>query len=155
MALTLRRAADALTALRGLCGALLVVWPSFGVLLVGVLTDWIDGPLARRAGATARGARFDLEADSLLTLGAAVAATRVGGSTVLLVAPVLRYAVAALRARPLDNDGVRWDRITGVAQMTVFAALLAAGPMRGLRYFGVPVSAARCAALLVQAQRPR
>jgi phosphatidylglycerophosphate synthase len=153
VALSYRRAADGLTALRVLCGAILVVRPSLAVLLVGIVTDWIDGPLARRAGPTARGARFDLEADSILTLGASVAAVRAGGPRVLLVAPALRYAVALLGTRPLDRDGILRDRVTGVAQMAVFAAALAPGPLRVLRLLAVPVSAARCAALLVQAQR--
>jgi len=152
MALIFRRAADAMTALRVVSGAVLVVRPSLAILLAGVVTDWIDGPLARRAGPTDRGARFDLEADSILTLGASIAAVRAGGSRVLLVAPALRYAVAVLGRRPLDRDGVRWDRVTGVAQMVVFAAALAPRPVRPLRALGVPVSAARCAALLVQAQ---
>jgi phosphatidylglycerophosphate synthase len=155
VALTLRNAADALTASRVICGVVLLFRPSLAVLLFGVVTDWLDGPLARRAGPTPRGARFDLEADSLLTLGAAVSATRAGGSQASLIAPALRYAVAALATRPLDADGVRWDRLTGVAQMAVFAAALAPGPLRALRLLAVPVSAARCAALLVQTRRSR
>ena len=155
MALTFRRAADALTALRVVCGLVLLARPSLAVLLLGVVTDWLDGPLARRAGPTLRGARFDLEADSLLTLGAAVSAARAGASRASLIAPVLRYAVAARAKRPLDADGVRWDRVTGVAQMAVFGAALAPGPLRGLRILALPVSAARCAALLVQAGRSR
>jgi phosphatidylglycerophosphate synthase len=155
MALRLRLAADLLTTLRGLCGAILVVRPSLIVLLVGIVTDWIDGPLARRAGPTAFGARFDLEADSILTLGASVAATRAGGSPALLIAPLLRYAVVALGGRPLDRDGVRWDRVTGVAQMAVLAAAVAPVPFRALRILALPISAARCAAMLVQVQRSR
>lgn len=152
MALSLRRAADLLTALRVLCGASLVVRPSLVVVLVGTVTDWLDGPLARRAGPTASGARFDLEADSLLTLGASIAAARVGAPRVVLLAPLARYAVAMIRRRPLDRDGVRWDRITGVAQMAVFGAALAPRPLRMLVSLALPVSAARCAALLVQAR---
>ena len=155
MALRLRLAADLLTALRAFCGAVLVARPSLTILLVGIVTDWLDGPLARRGGPTATGARFDLEADSLLTLGASIAAARVGVPRVVLLAPVARYAVAMIRTGPLDRDGVRWDRITGVAQMAVFAAALAPGPLRALRFLAVPVAAGRCAALLVQAQRPR
>ena len=155
MALNLRLAADLLTTLRGLCGAILVVRPSLVVLLVGIVTDWIDGPVARRAGATAVGARFDLEADSMLTLGASVAATRAGGSPVLLIAPLLRYAAVGLSGRPLDPDGVRWDRVTGVAQMAVLAAAVAPVPFRVLRILALPISAARCAAMLVHVQRSR
>jgi phosphatidylglycerophosphate synthase len=144
-----------LTAVRAMCGLLLPFWPSLAVFLVGVVSDWLDGPLARRAGPTARGARFDLEADSLLTLGASIAAARVGAPRVVLLAPLARYAIAMIRTGPLDRDGVRWDRVTGVAQMAVFAAALGPRPLRVLGFLAVPVSAARCAAVLVQAQRPR
>jgi len=149
MALSARRAADALTALRAVCGAILVVRPSLGVLLVGVVSDWIDGPLARRAGPTRGGARADLEADSILTLGAAIGAARLGVSRVALLAPLARYAVVAIRRRPLDRDEVAWDRATGVAQMAVLAAALAPWPVRSLRSLAIPMSAARCAVLLV------
>jgi len=144
-----------LTAVRAMCGLLLPFGPSLAVFLVGVVSDWLDGPLARRAGPTARGARFDLEADSLLTLGASIAAARVGAPRVVLLAPLARYAIAMIRTGPLDRDGVRWDRVTGVAQMAVFAAALGPRPLRVLGFLAVPVSAARCAAVLVQAQRPR
>src|SRR5207244_4000750 len=96
--LTVRRAADALTGFRALCGLVLPFRPSVALLLVGVVTDWLDGPLARRASATAMGARFDLEADSLLTLGAAIAAVRRGLPRVGLLAPIVRYAIAPARA---------------------------------------------------------
>ena len=129
--------------------------PSLAVLILGVVSDWVDGPLARRAGPTRYGARFDLEADSLLTLGAAVSATHAGASRVSLIGPLLRYAVAGAGRRPLDRDGVRWDRATGIAQMAVFGAALEPGPFRALRRLAIPVSAARCAALLVQARRSR
>jgi phosphatidylglycerophosphate synthase len=135
-----------------ICGVILLFRPSLALLLFGVVTDWLDGPLARRAGPTPRGARFDLEADSLLTLGAAVSAARAGASRASLIAPVLRYAVAVRATRPLNADGARWDRLTGVAQMAVFAAALTPWPLRALRLLAVPVSAARCAALLVQAR---
>jgi hypothetical protein len=91
----------------------------------------------------------------MLTLGAAVGAARSGASRAALIAPMLRYAVAARARRPLDADGVRWDRVTGVAQMAVFAAALAPWPLRALRVLAVPVSAARCAAMLVEARRGR
>ncbi|MEA2660942.1 MAG: CDP-alcohol phosphatidyltransferase [Chloroflexota bacterium] len=153
--MTFRHAADTLTAVRAICGLVLPLRSSLAILLFAIVTDWLDGPLARRAGPTIRGARFDLEADSILTLGASVAAARVGASSLLVIGPALRYAVAALAHRPLDRDGVRWDRITGVAQMAVFAAALAPEPLRALRHLAVPVSAGRCAVLLVQAQRRR
>jgi len=110
--------------------------------------DWLDGPLARRAGTTAMGARFDLEADSLLTLGAAIAAVRRGAPPVALLAPIGRNALTPARA----PDPVRWDRITGVAQMLVLGGALARLPVAVL---WIPVTAARCAALLARLDRSR
>jgi phosphatidylglycerophosphate synthase len=138
-----RRSADTLTAFRALCGVFLAFRPSWLAFFAGVLSDWLDGPLARRAGVTAAGARFDLEADSLLTLGAAIAAVRCGAPRIVLVAPVARYAVQALRPR-LTPDEARWDRITGVAQMAVLGAAIARWPFAAL---ALPMSAARAAAL--------
>jgi phosphatidylglycerophosphate synthase len=153
--LTVRYAADALTASRAICGLILPFWPRFPMLVVAVVTDWVDGPLARRWPPTGHGPRFDLEADSLLTLGAAIAAVRVGAPRVAMLAPSARYAVAIIRRRPLTPDEVRWDRLTGVVQMTVLAAALARMPWRLLRILALPASAARCAAMLVQAERSR
>jgi phosphatidylglycerophosphate synthase len=137
------RVADVLTALRVACAALLVLRPALSILIVGVVSDWLDGPLARRSPASSYGARFDLEADSLLTLGAAIAAVRRGAPRVVLLAPVARYVVAALRPH-LDRDQAFWDRLTGVAQMAVLAGSIARWPI------AVPalvISAARTAAL--------
>jgi phosphatidylglycerophosphate synthase len=137
------RAADALTILRVACGALLTFRPALSILVAGAVSDWLDGPLARRVPASSYGARFDLEADSLLTLGAAIAAVRRGAPRVVLLAPVARYAVAALRPH-LDPDEARWDRVTGVAQMIVLAAAIARWPVAAPATL---VSAARTAAL--------
>ena len=117
--------------------------PSLAVLLTGAVSDWLDGPLARRSRPSPHGAAFDLEADSLLTLGASVAAARVGAWPIVLVAPVARYAIRPARGR----DEVRWDRLTGVAQMVLFAAALARLPIAGAT---VPVTAARCAVLVAR-----
>ena len=129
--------------LRVACGALLAFRPVLSVLVVGVVSDWLDGPLARRAPASSYGARLDLEADSLLTLGAAIAAVRRGAPRVVLLAPVVRYAVAALRP-DLDRDEARWDRRTGVAQMVVLACAIGRWP---IALPAVVISAARTAAL--------
>jgi phosphatidylglycerophosphate synthase len=135
--------ADALTGLRIVCGVAVAFRPSVALLLAGVVTDWLDGPLARRAAATAHGPAFDLEADSVLTVGAAIAAARLGAPRVVLLAPMARYAVVRLRPR-LDPDKARWDRITGVSQMVVLVGAIARWPV-GL--LALPVSAARSAAL--------
>lgn len=138
-----RHAADTLTIFRALCAIVLALRPSFVVLLTAVVSDWLDGPLARRAGPTPRGARLDLEADSLLTLGAAVAAIRRGAPRVVLLAPIARYGVQLIRPK-LDPHEARWDRMTGVAQMVILALVIARSPLAVL---AVPVSAVRTAAL--------
>jgi phosphatidylglycerophosphate synthase len=139
----LMRVADGLTFLRVVCAAVLAFRPALSILMIGVVSDWLDGPLARRAPASSYGARLDLEADSLLTLGAAIAAVRRGAPRVVLLAPVARYGVAALRPHP-DRDEAFWDRITGVAQVAVLAGAIARWPV------GLPalvISATRSAAL--------
>ena len=127
---------------------MLIVRPSLALFLLGVVTDWLDGPLARRAGPSAHGARFDLEADSLLTLGAAVAAFRRGTPAVALLAPAGRYAIRPAR----DRGEVRWDRSTGVAQMALFG--LAISRFR-TTWLALPVTAARCAVLVARMDRSR
>ena len=146
--MTLRCAADLLTAIRMVCGAILAIRPSVAVLIVGAVSDWIDGPLARRAGPTERGARADLDADSILTLGAAIAAVRCGAPRVVLIAPLAHYVVPSARS----HDEVRWDRITGVAQMLLLGAALMRLP---IRWLATPVSAVRCAVLLARVWRSR
>lgn len=142
------RAADALSLFRALCGVFVAVRPGVLVLCLGVISDWVDGPLARRAGSTVYGARLDLEADSLLTLGAAVAAVRRGAPPIVLLAPVARYAIAPMRPG-LTPDEQNWDRITGVAQMLMLTLAIARLPFGWL---AIPVSAARAAALAAQAR---
>ena len=125
-----------------------MTYPSVGLVAFGIATDWIDGAIARRGGVAAYGRRFDLEADSLLTLGAAIAVARRGGGRSLLVAPLLRYAVVAARdPRTYTADELLSDRISGIAQMAVLVAALLPWPLRALSVVAVPVSAARCAAL--------
>lgn len=91
-------------------------------------SDWLDGPLARRAGATALGAALDTRADAFLTLSSGLAAWR-GGQTAgwSLVPPVARYLLPDLRpgasGRPRPPDRP-WQKAAGVAQMAVFAAAI-------------------------------
>jgi hypothetical protein len=142
------RAADVLTTFRAICGLVLPFRPSLVIFLAGVVSDWLDGPLARRSGASVHGAAFDIEADSLLTLGAAAAAIRCGAPAAVLVGPVARYVIAPARGR----DERWWDRLTGVAQMALLGAAIARLPTG---WPSVPVTAARCAALLARVDRSR
>src|SRR5438874_10480965 len=112
-------AVDAMTLSRGFAAAVLVGllvsglrhrsglagWLGWGSLIYGsIVCDWLDGPIARRLGATSElGAVLDLESDSWLTLAAASSAATWGGLPgYCLVAPLARYAlmVAALRRIP-------------------------------------------------------
>jgi len=144
----LRRAADLLTIFRAVCGLVLPFRPSLRILVAAAASDWLDGPLARRAGSSRHGAMFDIEADSLLTLGAAAAAIRCGAPESVLLAPIARYVIAPARTR----DEIRWDRLTGVAQMALLGAAIARLPTA---WASVPVTAARCAALLARVDRSR
>ncbi|HET8629709.1 MAG TPA: CDP-alcohol phosphatidyltransferase family protein [Thermomicrobiales bacterium] len=120
------------------------------------VTDWLDGPLARRAGATPLGAVLDIEADSWLTLWCAVAAARWGDLPGWgALPPLLRYGRALLdlaAGRPPARGRPGWNRATGVAQMALFLAALAPPRARPPRRVVVGaaglVAAARCAAQL-------
>ena len=145
-------AVDAMTLSRGLAAALLVGLVASGVrrrnglagwlgwvsLVYGsVVCDWLDGPIARRLGATSElGALLDLESDSWLTLAAGLSAATWGGLPVYcLAAPMARYVLlfAALRKMPYSqiySGEPAWARQAGIAQMALFTAALApfAGP---------------------------
>ena len=143
-----RLAANALTAARAIASVVLIARPSLALVAFAIATDWIDGSLARRGGAASYGARIDLEADSSLTLGTAIAAVRSGAPMVALVAPVARYAIAGVRD-PLSLSGadVFLDRVTGGPLMAVLIAWLAPARFGPLRALTGPVTLARCAAM--------
>lgn len=103
------------------------------VLLWGAtVSDWLDGPLARRNGPTDFGAILDLEADSWLTLWAAVAAWRSGAlPSACLVPPLLRYPVRWRRGLGTPMATAAWQKAAGAGQMAVLALGLA--PSRSLR----------------------
>jgi phosphatidylglycerophosphate synthase len=106
-------------------------------LLWGGPSDWLDGPLARRDGATELGALLDVEADSWLILWAAMAAWRIGELPWWSAAPpVLRYVIPAVQARgrhhrPLDRP---WQRMAAGLQTS--ALTLALAPARRLNRVG-------------------
>lgn len=140
-------AVDAMTLSKGFAAALLVGvvasgvrrrngfagWLGWGSLVYGsIVCDWLDGPIARRLGATSElGALLDLESDSWLTLAAGSSATAWGGLPVYcLAAPMARYVLlfAALRRIPYSkiySDEPAWARQTGITQMALFTAALA------------------------------
>jgi phosphatidylglycerophosphate synthase len=106
-------------------------------LLWGGPSDWLDGPLARLDGATALGAILDIEADSWLTLWAAVAAWRLGAlPSWSVLSPLLRYLIPGVQAqlkghRPVDRP---WQRTAAGLQTLVLA--LALVPMCPLNRIG-------------------
>lgn len=106
---------------------------AWAALLWGVtVSDWLDGPIARHFGPTRFGAVLDLEADSWLTLWAAVAAWRSGGlPAYCLIAPLARYLVRGRRGFSTPMATARWQKAAGAAQMVVLTGALA--PSRSLR----------------------
>ena len=66
---------------KGIAGWIGWLMPLFGV------TDWLDGPLARRAGPTCLGGVLDIEADSWLTLWSAAGAVAWGNIPALVSTP--------------------------------------------------------------------
>jgi len=136
-AFTLSRAGSA-----GLIGALTITgvrdrqglagWMAWIALIYGaIVSDWLDGPLARHFGTSDVGAIFDIEADSWLTLSSSVAANTSGGLPRYVIAPpLLRYLrLGALRSRipyrQLVSGDPLWTRHIGMAQMMLFIASLA------------------------------
>lgn len=141
---------DAITLSRGGAAALLVGlltsgirgrrgrvgWLGWAALLYGaIVSDWLDGPIARLRGTSELGAMLDIEADSWLTLSSSGVAVALGGlPTYVAAAPFLRYVrLAGLRRivpyRELVSGDPLWTRHVGMAQMMVFIAALA--PFRG------------------------
>jgi hypothetical protein len=113
-------------------------------LAAATVADWIDGPLARRAGPTQLGALLDIEADSWLTLWSAAAAYRRGALPGwCLLPPTLRYV------RPGPRPVRAWQRAAGVAQMAVLLGALAPWPpvRRAARRACFPATAAQLAAI--------
>jgi phosphatidylglycerophosphate synthase len=103
---------------------------AWNLAIVGATAlDWLDGPLARRSGATRHGAALDIEADSWLTLWSAVAAASWGGlPRCVIVPPLIRYLhpLLDLRGGGLPQGGrPGLTRLTGSAQMALLLAVLA------------------------------
>ncbi len=143
-------AVDALTLSRGLAASIVtasalagpgdrrsyaarLAWPL--ALAGSTLTDWIDGPLARRRGRgpTRLGRVLDLELDSWLTLATTFAGTRLGTLDALcLITPSLRYLAMASHFSYEEVHAVgKSDRARnlGITQMTL--ALASFAPFAG------------------------
>jgi phosphatidylglycerophosphate synthase len=157
-------AVDALTLSRGLAASIVaasalagrrgrrsyaarIAWPL--AVSGSTLTDWIDGPLARRRGRgpTRLGRVLDLELDSWLTLATTFAGTRLGTlDAICLVTPSLRYLAMASPIPYEDVHAVgKSDRARnlGITQMALAFASFA--PFAG----GTTIAVARIASLLL------
>ena len=139
----------------GSCGKV-----AFGLLVGAVTTDLIDGLLARQNGPTRLGAVLDIEADSLLTLGAAAAATAWGDlPRTALLPPALRYRdpiLAFRRGEEPSGGGPWWCRASGAMQMAVFLAALSPMPYwsgRRLRPAALAVFVAQLATQALDGRR--
>jgi phosphatidylglycerophosphate synthase len=176
-------AVDALTLSRGLAASIVaasafagprdrrsyaarIAWPL--TVSGSTLTDWIDGPLARRRGRgpTRLGRVLDLELDSWLTLAATFAGTRLGTLDALcLLTPSLRYLAMASPIPYEDVHAVgKSDRARnlGITQMTLalasFAPFAGAGTTalaRAASLVLVPLHAAALVAALPRFRRLR
>lgn len=103
-----RRPANAVTSIRAAVGIValvvvalgagpkaLVVAVTYGLLVLGEISDFTDGYLARRLGPTAFGARLDMETDALFMLVLSIAAVAwYGLPRWIIVSGLLRFAVA-------------------------------------------------------------
>jgi phosphatidylglycerophosphate synthase len=168
--------ADLLTGCRALCATAILTAATVGpaddtreqgrrvaglALIVGMVTDRVDGRLARRFGATRLGAVMDIEADSLLTLAMAVAAVRWGRlPRYVLIPPLLRYSdlVRTLRRNSIfTGDAIWWCRASGAAQMLLFLSSMVASQRGaaslGLRQASLIVSSTQLATQLLDGQR--
>jgi len=127
------------------------------ILLAATACDWLDGPLARRVGATQLGCMLDIEADSWLTLWSAVGAAAWGElPRWCLLPPLLRYLDPLLdlrRGKLPHGGGPLWSRLTGTAQMILLLTALA--PVDGrwrqqaLAAAALPASGAQCVTIIV------
>jgi phosphatidylglycerophosphate synthase len=143
-------AVDALTLSRGVAASIVAgaalagprdrtryaAWIAWPLAVCGsTLTDWIDGPLARRRGRgpSRVGRVLDLELDSWLTFATTFAATRLGTLDALcLITPSLRYLAMASPISYEDVHAVgKSDRARnlGITQMTL--ALASFAPFAG------------------------
>ena len=105
----------------GRLGWLMSVW--------GMISDVLDGKLARRLGTSTLGNTLDIESDSWLTLWCALGAVAWGGlPRWSLLPPLVRYIHPMLdlrRGQLPVGGGPKWGRLTGIAQYLFFSFALA------------------------------
>ncbi len=122
----LRTRANALTALRIVCGPLLVLallehaaWPAFALFWLAVATDALDGRVARRFGeSSALGGFLDHLTDAaFVSLGLAALALRGEAPALLPALVALAFLQYTLDSRVIQGNGLvasalgRWNGI--------------------------------------------
>jgi phosphatidylglycerophosphate synthase len=138
--------ADAVTLLRALLLAMATCapdWPGLDafstwiLFAVAAMLDLVDGAVARRFGASDRGAVLDMEADQLSVLCLSCSVVLGGGAPHVLLLPLMRYAFvlaawcAALPAndpKPVDGDNHRGRLVCAVVVVALLLALLPGTP---------------------------
>lgn len=146
----IRTRANALTALRLLCGPLLVAallgraaWPAFALFWLAVATDLLDGRVARRFGeSSALGGFLDHLTDAaFVSLGLAALALRGEAPALLPALVALAFLQYTLDSRVVRGNALvasalgRWNGIAyfvPVGAVVVRDALGLAWPGRGL-----------------------
>ena len=108
-------------------------WTGMGVFALAAITDWLDGYLARRLGATsAFGAFLDPVADKLMVAAALILLVELGRAEAYLAIIIIgrEIAISALRewmaqlGRSRKTAVAFIGKIKTVAQMTALIALL-------------------------------
>jgi phosphatidylglycerophosphate synthase len=108
-----------------------LVWPAFGLAVVALILDGVDGWMARRSGfSSAFGARFDMEVDAATIMILSVLAWQTGQAPVWVLAlGLVRYGfvLAGMRWAFLRADLPPSFRrkVVCVVQVAVLAALIA------------------------------
>ena len=108
-----------------------ITGPIWTLWLVVVVSDLVDGWLARRFGGSEQGEVLDMETDQLTTLGLASVVTVLAGAGVwTLLLPGLKYVFAlgmlargvdAHQAKPVDGDNTRGKRICAAVMSLLLA----------------------------------
>ena len=107
-----------------------LLWAGFAIAVIALLSDGVDGWLARRAGLVSQfGARFDMEVDSLFALVLALVAFKTGQAgvwVILLGLPRYAFLLAGLIWPQLTKTvpDTFWRKAVCVLQIGTLVAFL-------------------------------
>lgn len=99
------------------------------LFLLAAATDALDGPLARRRGATGLGAALDPLADKILVVGTLAALAVRGAAPTWAVALIFAREIVAIQVRarsPLPLGASADGKVKTIVQVAALALLLAA-----------------------------